>query len=478
MKNYLESEIVKESIKKYEKIKNSLSVKMVIVVIGTLIVNAISIITAPIFTRILTVEDYGIFSLFSSWMSILLIIFGGQTYGTLNNAKVDYNEKEYKDYCINAILISTIGFLVLGGITIAGYKYVDFILDLPQKTMPWLVGATFGLCLVNIFSTYLIIEGKVVSNLVLSVTVALSTTLLSIVCILFLLEEGYQGRVLGYSIPYILVGVFVIFYFVIKGGTINRRYWSYCLKLSSSLIVHSLAGVLLVQSDRIMLNKMGDETMVGIYSICYTISLPVTVIMNGINSTWVPMFYQIMKTEKKNELELHFRRQMILAVVVTCGYMLVVPEVLKILSTSQYWSGIPILSTIVISCFFNFLYLFPVNYEFYYKKNKYIAISTVVAALLNIILNCILIPELDMKGAAIATVVSYMVLFIIHDIIARKMMKEYQIERSFYIKGILVVVLCFLLNQLLGDYALLRWSIGVAIGVAWILYVKKEGEII
>ena len=233
-----------------------------------------------------------------------------------------------------------------------------------------------------------------------------------------------------------------------------------------------------MQSDRIMLTKMCDEAMVGIYSFCYTISLPVTVIMNGINSTWVPIFYQIMKKEKKSELKVHFRRQMILAIVVTCGYMLVAPEVLKILSTPQYWVGIPILSTIVISCFFNFLYLFPVNYEFYYKKNKYIAISTVVAALLNIILNCILIPRLEMKGAAIATVIAYIFLFLIHDNIARKMMKEYQIERRFYIKGILVVILCFWLNQLLEDYALLRWIIGATIGIIWILHVKKEGEII
>ena len=83
-----------------------------------------------------------------------------------------------------------------------------------------------------------------------------------------------------------------------------------------------------------------------------------------------------------------------------------------------------------------------------------------------------------MMGAAIATAVSYLALFLIHDVIARKMMKEYQIAMSFYIKGTLVVMLCFLFNQLLIDYVILRWMTGAVIGVAWILYVKKEGEMI
>lgn len=52
---------------------------------------------------------------------------------------------------------------------------------------------------------------------------------------------------------------------------------------------------------------------------------------------------------------------------------------------------IPVLSFVV---YFTFMYQFPVNFEFFHKKTKIIAIGTVGAGLLNIILKAIMIPAL------------------------------------------------------------------------------------
>ena len=92
----------------------SLSKRTIIMMIGTLLINGVSLITAPIFTRIMSTADFGIFSVFSSWVSIFSIVFGGQTYGTLNNAKIEYSNEEYPNYCFNAFLISTIQCICAG----------------------------------------------------------------------------------------------------------------------------------------------------------------------------------------------------------------------------------------------------------------------------------------------------------------------------------------------------------------------------
>ena len=96
----------------------SLSARTIFMMISTILVNAISLITAPVFTRIMSTADFGIFSLFTSWISIFSIICGGQTYGTLNNAKIEYDQKTYPDYCFNVFLISTIGCIFAGGIVL------------------------------------------------------------------------------------------------------------------------------------------------------------------------------------------------------------------------------------------------------------------------------------------------------------------------------------------------------------------------
>ena len=59
-----------------------------------------------------------------------------------------------------------------------------------------------------------------------------------------------------------------------------------------------------------------------------------------------------------------------------------------------------------------FLYSFPVNYEFYHKKSIHIAIGTSAAAVMNCILNYVLIPVMGMAGAAVATLIAYVMLWI------------------------------------------------------------------
>ena len=58
--------------------------------LSNILINATSIITAPIFSRLLTTSDYGIVSNFMAWQSIGLIIIGLGLAYTIGNAKIDF----------------------------------------------------------------------------------------------------------------------------------------------------------------------------------------------------------------------------------------------------------------------------------------------------------------------------------------------------------------------------------------------------
>ena len=72
-----------------------------------------------------------------------------------------------------------------------------------------------------------------------------------------------------------------------------------------------------------------------------------------------------------------------------------------------------------------------------------IATGTVITALLNIILNYFLIKRYSGFGAVFATVISFSILFIFHDIIARFFIRndKYHYNYFFYFKGLLVVLI-------------------------------------
>lgn len=90
------------------------------------------------------------------------------------------------------------------------------------------------------------------------------------------------------------------------------------------------------------------------------------------------------------------------------------PEVVKLLASSAYWDGIKIIPPIVLSNFVIFAYTLYVNTEHYYKKTKGITVNTVVAAIVNIVLNFLFIPKFGYVAAAYTTLASYLVSFALH----------------------------------------------------------------
>lgn len=453
----------------------SLSKRTIIMLIGTILINIVSLISAPIFTRIMPTADFGIFAVFSSWINIFSIVFGGQTYGTLNNAKIEYSKDKYANYCFNAFLISTIQFICAGIVLAVIPDVLVITLKLPKESLLWLVLGAYGTYIVTFFSSYLIIEKKVVQNLIVTLFITIMTMGFSIVLIICTSIEKYLGRILGYSSIYFVAAIFIVIYLLrFSGLHIEMAYWKFCLSLSCPLVMHGLSGILMSQSDRIMLMTQKGESTVGIYSFCYTMALPISVVSGAINSAWTPEYYELMEKKFTDEIKKHYTRQLFLVTAIACGYIMVAPEVVKILAVKEYWEGISIIPLVIVGYYFNFLYYFPVNYEFYHKKTKYIAISTMMAAGINICLNYEMIQRFGMMGAAVATIIAYVFLFLVHDFIARAVIKGYRVKLGFYLKGIIPVLLCFIIYGIFTDNMVIRWFIGGCIAMSIVMKIKKQ----
>ena len=67
-------------------------------ILSTVLLNGISIITGPLFSRLLGTSGYGVFKIYNIWVSVAAILFTLQTQGTLVNARVEYSEEEQKKY--------------------------------------------------------------------------------------------------------------------------------------------------------------------------------------------------------------------------------------------------------------------------------------------------------------------------------------------------------------------------------------------
>lgn len=456
-------------------LNSSLTTRTLVVALGSILTNAIAMFTAPIFTRLLTTSDYGVFSVFMSWVNILAIVCSLQTRGTINNGKIEFKEQAYKQYCADIYNLSLIVFLGTCVLFFLFDNQIAVVLELPIDCIWVLVINACGSYMISFITSYLTIEEKVTESLKISVAYTVMTTVLSITLISSGVCKGYMGRIWGYTIPHVIFIVYTFIYFN-RFSEIGYRKNNikYCLALSVPLIMHGLSGIVLGQSDRIMLLSMQNESVAGIYSFCYTIALPVSVVYGALNSTWVPRYYLYMAEKRYDEIEIHHNRYMFLVVGITCGYILIAPEMVKLLSIKEYWGGINIMPLVIAAYFFNFLYLFPANYEFFLKNTKYIAISSVISAVINIILNYMLIPKIGMFGAAIATIISYVIIFEMHDYVARYILKNYMTSRKFYYAGAIPVVFCVIIFYFINENWIIRWILACIIGIVLLVKMIKQ----
>lgn len=426
--------------------------------IGNFFIKGITFITIPLFTNIMTVEEYGLVNNYTAIASIFAIFVGLSLNGAINNANFEFKE-DIKGFMSSILFLSTlsfVAFLILGN---AYFYFQNDFFELSQTIFNLMIFQSFGNFLVNFLSAYFTINVQYFKFLLLSIFSTVLNIGLSIV-LMFTLFDGdrYLGRVMGSSGAFILVGLLIYFVIMLKGKKIiNITYWKFALKISLPLIPHSLSNILLSQFDRIMVNSYSGSFDAGIYSYIYNLGVVLSVIWASTNNAWVPWFYGEMEKEDYGKIKKTSNYYMILFGAVTLVCMLLLIDIAKIMAPAEYVVGIPLIIPILLGYYFQFLYSLPVNVEFFKKKTTYIAIGTVASAIINIVLNSIFIPMYGYMAAGYTTVVTYFFLFIFHYFLAKKIMKKQLFDtKMIVIVSTIVVVLSFVMF-FLTNYIILRY---------------------
>ena len=85
-------------------------------ILSTLLLRGISIFTAPLFSRLLGTNNYGVSDICNTWVSVFAIVFTLQTQGTLVNARVEYPEDLQRKYQSSAMSMSVMLYALCAGL--------------------------------------------------------------------------------------------------------------------------------------------------------------------------------------------------------------------------------------------------------------------------------------------------------------------------------------------------------------------------
>lgn len=430
--------------------------------IGNLFNKAIAFLTIPVFTRLLSTEEYGVYTTYSSWVPFMAVIVGMALGDTIRNAYVDY-QKELDEYIssitilslLNLLLVSILG--ILGSICIG----VDSRLVLCCIIQGYMSNLTSGYAL-----KYMMSVNYVKRMLLIAMPNALSM-FVSIPVVYFMSENRYMGRIGVQVTVYLIIGGGLLVHIFHRGGLkLKLEYCRYAFPLALPMIFYGISVNILSNSDRSMITYFRGTAESGIYGLVYNISMVAAVITSAIENVWIPWFTNRMIEKDKDVINQRARLYIGVTALMMCGFMLVAPEILQIMAPEEYWSGKYMLAPLAMAFFFIFLYGIFVQVEIYYKRPKFLAINTMLAGGLNIVLNLILVPQYGALAAAYTTLISYIVSFILHYVQGKKLDRELLPLRN-YIPGLVVCICIMICTTVLIDHWWIRWVLAFVFCLAY-----------
>ena len=236
----------------------------------------------------------------------------------------------------------------------------------------------------------------------------------------------YYALVLDVLVVFILINIFYFLKIKLKFTKINWNIFKKILKKSYPVLISSLSIILYMRIDQIMINSLLDEYNLGIYSVGVRFVEIFHFVPKILMISILPIILFLKKyyQELLNINSFIFKISIFIVIILYLGSDFLI----NLFFGQNYLESVEIVKVLSLSIIFVF---YGVINEHWYVKNNlqiYYAINVLIGAILNIILNYYLIKLIGIKGAAIATIFTYVFIIFIFDATNKKTYKLFRIK--------------------------------------------------
>ena len=379
-----------------------------------------ALIVVPIFTRLLTTEQYGICNIYFAWFDIFVLFTSLKLpYEGLNNGLIRHESD--KDGYTSAIL-GLIAVLTVGAGLV--YLFLREWIDRFTGLNSFLMAVMF---LQLLFQPALMLwtnRERFDFRYRLPVVVTLISTILNpVIAIIAVLNTAYmaEARIISSALVQVFFGLICAVILLRQGKTLYRKdYWRFALGFNLPLLAYYLSQSLLNQSDRIMINYFEGSGKAAIYSVAYAAATLMLLAVSAVNGAFNPWMYRKLKSGDYSHITPVAAQLCLLGCGSTLAMTIFAPDLVAILATAEYSQAIWIIPPVSASVFFVFIYMIFANVEMYYGENRGISLISILCTLVNIVLNAVFIPAFGYLAAGWTTLASYMLLALLHYLLMKR----------------------------------------------------------
>lgn len=446
--------------------------------------KGISFISMPLYTRLLPTYEYGRMSVLTSYEQIFIIFATFEIYlGSFQRGILKFKD-DVRTFEQSTVLVSNVlTCLVFCVVLIFNKPFTDFTdisLGLYAVYSIYFLGFAPYSCWLN--------KKRFDYDYKAAVIVTLAMSLLA--NLLPIITVNIWGRTANVKVisTFLISALFCLPFWIRDFKPLNlirnkekvKEYVSFSLKFQGPLVFHSLSYYILNQSDRIMIDKFSDSSKVAFYSVAYSLAAVIILVQNSLNQVLKPWRYKKLEAGEFKEVKRLSNSVVVLIGMVIIAFMLIVPEVFKLLFQQEYYEALVCMPPITMGIFFLFLYTIFVDVESYYGKTKYIAYVSTFCAVLNVFLNYLGMKVFSYVVCAYTTLICYVVMSFLHFVFMKRTCREAGVTEDpvdakfiwLFSLGMLLVFTC--INAVYGNVVLRYLIIAALLGSAvikrkWIL---------
>lgn len=442
--------------------------------------KGISMLTTPIFTRLLNTTEYGKYNVFNSWLGIVTIFVSMSLAGgvyTQGLVKFD-KERDVFVSSIQGLTTTLVAFWTI--IYLIFHTYWNQLFNLNTVQMLAMLVMIWTTAVFNLWSSDQRVEYKYKALVIITLIVSIAKPALGIVLVINA-EDKVTARILGLVLVE-LIGYSWLSVVQLRKGKkfFSSKYWKYAILFNLPLIPHYLSQIVLSSADRIMISNMVGDSEAGIYSLAYSLSSIMTLFNTALMQTLNPWIYKKIKDKKLEEIAPIAYLSLIIIAAVNLCLILLAPEAVIVFAPKSYYAAIWVIPPVALSVYFMYSYDLFAKFAFYYEKTRFIMYASIIGAVLNIFLNSIFIKIFGYIAAGYTTLACYMIYSVAHYILMNSICKKYcNGIRPYDTKKIFFITIPFLLAGFASlatyKYPVIRYCI---IGVVILVVVIKRKDLV
>lgn len=392
--------------------RSNLAKNTILLSIGTLLTKGINLLMIPLFSSWLSTEDYGTFDLFCTYVSLLIPFISLSSSDAIFRFSMDSEDKNEKSKYISAgFCICGINALIICGIILCAGLYWHW-----GYTVPFV-----ALLITELFNNHLQGFMRAVKKLnIYSFASVITTIGIAIFVTLFVLigQMGLTGIIYGYSCGYLIGEVVLIlitkYWRYIKPSLVTRQVFKELVHYAYPLIPNNISWWFINVSDRTLINLFLGAASNGIYAIAYKIPNFCASVFNMFSISWQEAAVDLADSEERNVYYNRIYNSTISTMISLCGGLLSLNYFLfRYIFDIRYFDARLYSPILIVSVLFGSLTQYFGGIQISFKRTKENGMTTMLGAVVNVVIDLLLLKVIGVYAAAISTLAANIVICVV-----------------------------------------------------------------